>query len=59
MKSTRRKLLKKIKSKNQKLLRQRWHQATSRLVTNDQLREMIGFSSVQLIEQIEKESLNG
>ena len=41
--------------KNHKVLRQRWYQATTRLMSSDQLHQLVDFSARQIVENIELE----
>ena len=41
--------------KNHKILRQRWYQATTRLMSSDQLHQLVDFSARQIVENIELE----
>ena len=43
---------------NHKVLRQRWYQATTKLLSNDSLHELVDFSARQIVENIEIQMKN-
>ena len=42
-------------NQNHKVLRQRWYQATTKLMSSDNLHELVDFSARQIVENIERE----